>query len=121
MNAYYSRSGSDNKEQIAAISRSAVFTAALGGDRFVLPEAGLAAAVQGYFVGSGAVVDSSMIAPIQISSSDPGILQTNSDIGPELATVPLPLPFLLTGTGLIALLALRKRAGLQYLHPEKIS
>jgi hypothetical protein len=112
MNAYYSRSGSDNEENIAAISRSTAFAAALGsGEAFVLPEAGLTAAVQGHFVGSGAVVDSSIIAPIQIASSDPGVVQTSFNTVPEVATVPLPLPLFLTWSGLVTLLGLRKRAG----------
>jgi hypothetical protein len=109
MNAYYSRSGSDNMESIISNARSAAFAAAPGGDRFVLPDAGLAASVQGHFVGSGAVVDGSIIAPIQISASDASVIQSNGNIVPE-SPVPLPLPFLLTGSGLAALLALWKRA-----------
>lgn len=110
MNAYYSRSGSDNKDKITEISRSADFVAtAPGGDRFVLPDAGLAALVGGHFVGSGVVVGDADVTQIQAASSDPEMIQTNSNIATE-SPVPLPLPFLLTGSGLAALLGLRKRA-----------
>ena len=51
MNAYYSRSGSDNQANITEISRFVAFTAAPGGDRFVLPDAGLAAISPGAFRG----------------------------------------------------------------------
>jgi hypothetical protein len=124
MNAYYSRSGSDNKENISAISRSAAFASSLGGDRFALPDSGLAAIVQGHFVGSGVVVDGSIIAPIQTASSGPFMMQNNPgntgfydvtitttiNAGDIQTPVPLPLPFLLTGSGLVALLAMRKKA-----------
>jgi hypothetical protein len=113
MHSYYSRSGTDNGQAISAISQSGAFVAAVGGDRFVLPEAGLAAAgaIQGHFVGSGAVMGEASIAPIQNASSEPVIIQspTGNSIPPQ--GVPLPLPFLLTGSGLASLLALRKRAG----------
>lgn len=118
MNAYYSRSGSDSKEQITAISRSAAVTAVSGsGEIFMLADSGLAAAIQGHFVGSGVVVDGSIIAPIQIAASDPGlVVQTNANIlpgnTPVQTPVPLPLPFLLTGSGLAALLVLRKRVNI---------
>jgi hypothetical protein len=109
MDSYYSRSGSDDKGKMTEISRSAAFVAALGGDRFVFPDAGLATVVQGHFVGSGAVVGEANITPMQAASSGQSVLQTKS-IVPVPPTVPLPLPFLLTGSGLAALLALRKRA-----------
>jgi hypothetical protein len=118
MNAYYSRSGSDNKEKITEISRSASFVAAIGGDHFVLPEAGLAAIVQEHFVGSGAVVGEASIAPIQAASSDPAVIQTTTNTVP--ASAPLPLPFLLTGSGLAVFLVLRKRAGMQFRQAEPI-
>lgn len=111
MNAYYSRSGSDNKESVAAISRSSIFSTAVGGNLFVLPEAGLVAVVQGYFVGSGAVVGDAGIAPIQASSSSPNLVQT-SDFVPATVPSPLPVPFILTASGLLTLLGLRKRFGI---------
>lgn len=109
MNSYYSRSGSDDKGKMTEISRSAAFVAALGGDRLLLSDVGLAAVVEGHFVGSGAVVGSADIVPIQAASSDPAVVQTKSNTVP--ASVPLPLPFILSGSGLAALLALRKWAG----------
>ena len=125
MNAYYSRSGSDNKEIIAAVSSSEAFPDSQGGERFAPSDAGLAAVVHGYFVGSGAMVDGAGIAPIQATSSWPIAIQNTTGksgfydvtITTTITTdngqtpVPLPLPFLLTGSGLITLLALRKRPG----------
>jgi len=113
MNAYYSRSGTDNGQTISSLSRSGseAFTAAVGGDRFVLPNAGPAAYVQGYFVGSGAVVGSAEFAPIQAASADSIVIQSKSkNVTPTPPTVPLPLPFFLFGSGLAALLGVRKRA-----------
>ncbi len=113
MNAYYSRSGSDNKETVAALSRSESFAAAVVGERFVLPDAGLAAAaIQGHFVGSGAVVGGADIAPMQSASSGATVIQPNSNISP--ASVPLPLPLVLIGSGLAMLLPLRKRVGIEH-------
>jgi hypothetical protein len=125
MNTYYSRSGTDDAPTIASLSRSAVFAAATGADRFVLPEAGLAAIVQGHFVGSGDVVGAAVLAPMQASGSSTSLLQTSSNIAPASPTgpppsVPLPLPILFTASGLAALLALRKRAGNQCPHAEQI-
>jgi hypothetical protein len=112
MNAYYSRTGTDDLGRIKEISRSGpeTFTAAVGGDRFVLPGAGLAASVQGYFVGGGAVVGSAEFAPVQAASGDSIVIQPKgSNDKPTPPTVPLPLPFFLTGSGLAALLGLKKR------------
>jgi hypothetical protein len=39
------------------------------------------------------------------------VVQTSGNIVPATEPVPLPLPFLFTGSGLAALLALRKKAG----------
>ena len=110
MNAYYSRSGTDNRGTMSAISRSVANVATAGGNGFALPEAGLAAAVQGHLVGSGAVVGAATIAPMQGSLSSPSIIQ-NTIVKPD-ADVPLPLPIILTGSGLAALLGLRKRTGI---------
>ena len=60
-------------------------------------------------MGSGVVVGDADVTQIQAASSDPEMIQTNSNIATE-SPVPLPLPFLLTGSGLAALLGLRKRA-----------
>ena len=118
MNAYYSRSGTDNRGTISAISRSADIAAATGGDLLVFPAAGLAAAVQGHFVGSGAVVGVASIAPMQGGSSSPSVIQNN--IVSTEQSVPLPLPIFLTGSGLVALLGLRKRAGMQVITPPSL-
>ena len=119
MNAYYSRSGTDNPGTISAISRSVDIVAARGGDLLVFPVAGLAAAaVQGHFVGSGAVVGSASIAPMQGATSSPSVIQ-NTIVTPK-ADVPLPLPIFLTGSGLVALLGLRKRAGMQVITPPSL-
>ena len=115
MDAYYSRAGTDNKQTIAALSRSVAYVAAAIGGNIVLSDAGLAAAaIQGHFVGSGAVVGSADIAPMQGASSSP------SFIPPPKADVPLPLPIFLTGSGLVALLGLRKRAGMQVITPPSL-
>ena len=116
MNAYYSRLGTDNSGTIAAISRSASFAGLADNPRFVLPEGGLAAAaIQGHFVGSGAVVGGATIAPMQGVAPSPSFVQTNNYIGgpdvPIGPTIPIPLPFLLSGSGLAMLFALRKQAG----------
>jgi hypothetical protein len=111
MNAYYSRLGTDNSGTITALSRSAAFAVSAVRDSSALPEAGLAAAaIQGHFVGSGAVVGSVDIGPMQGASSSPSVIQT---VTTAQQTVPLPLPFLLTGSGLAALLALRKRVRIE--------
>jgi hypothetical protein len=120
MNAYYSRFGSDNKENITVISRSTIFAAALAGDRFVLPDAGLAAVVQGHFVGSGAVASGADVVPIQATASNPSVIQnsTGNCMKGEQG-VPIPLPFLLTGSGLAALMMLKKWAGLENLQVKQ--
>ena len=114
MKDYYSRTGSDNKETIAALSRSSAFVTAFGGDRFEFSEARLAAFVDGHYVGSDAVNCGSGVAPIQNERSDPTIIQPGWNNRPCIPrkSVPLPLPFLLTGSGLATLLALKKKAGI---------
>lgn len=113
MNSYYSRSGTDNEQTIIALSRSQAFVMAAGNERIVLPDARLVADVQGHFVGSGTVLGDTSVAPIQSTSSNPYLIQTSSSASPS---IPIPLPFLLTGSGLAVLLALKKRAEIQLLH-----
>jgi hypothetical protein len=108
MDAYYSGTGTDNQNSIVALSQATAFAVAPNGDRFFLPAYGLAAVTQGYFVGSGAVTSAADIAPIQANASSPSVIQAAAPQG-----VPLPLPFLLTGSGLAMLLALRKRTVIQ--------
>jgi hypothetical protein len=118
MKTYYSRSGTDNKQVIEALSKSSAFVTAIGNDRFVIPEAGLAAFAQGYFVGNGAVADGAAVAPIQATISNPTVIQPNCNGSSQ--GVPLPIPFLLTGSGLATLLAIRKRARIQCLRANQI-
>lgn len=105
MSAYYSRLGTDSEQAVAAISRSAAFVMPSGAEHFILPGEDLASLVQGHLVGSGAVVGSAEIAPMPAATPSQVVI-----VKPQ---TPIPLPFFLTGSGLLALLALRKREWIQ--------
>jgi len=125
MKAYYSRTGTDNIQSIAAISQARTFGASVEGDRFSFPDAGLAAFVQGHLAGNGDKWCDADFGQFHPGASNPGFFQNNDwhndhhghhghpgCPGGGQQSIPLPLPFLLTGSGLAALLALKKKAGI---------
>jgi hypothetical protein len=128
MKAYYSLTGADNKQSIAAISQARPFDTAGGGDRFSFSDAGLAAFAQGHLAGSGDKWCDADFGQFHPGAANPGFFQNNDwhndhpghpghpgcpgCPGGGQQSIPLPLPFLLTGSGLAALLALKKKAGI---------
>ena len=124
MNAYYSVTGSDNQQVIAANSAApAYFTITATGagqaaEAASAPGPGLAALVQwGVPVGSGAMVSGESVAPLSGASSSPIetplviMNQSSGNTSQKATPVPIPLPFFLTGSGLAALLAFKRRGG----------
>ncbi len=127
MGAYYSVTGSDNQQVIAAASASPPYftTSATGASQAVeagsAPGPGLASLVQwGVPVGSSAVVSGESVAPLSETSSSPIVTNSNqlytpivqpseAPQTPETPSVPIPLPVFLIGPGLAALLAFKRR------------
>ncbi len=124
MNDYYSILGSNDQRVIASTSASPAYSMTSGGGQSANAFAAssgssLAALAQwGVPVGSGAVVSGESVAPLSGMSSSPIVSNTSYSGGFTPPTepppsVPIPLPFFLTGSGLIALLCLKKR-GLEH-------
>ena len=123
-----SSEGADNIQSIGPISQARAFDTAGDGDRFSFPDAGLAASAQGRSAGSGDKWCDADFGRFHPGASNPGFFQNNDwhndhpgypwhpdhpgCPGGGHQSIPLPLPFLLTGSGLAALLALKKKAGI---------
>jgi hypothetical protein len=115
MIAYYSLLGSDDQEVISSVSSASPYfntSPALRQSETVEAAPPRAAAIGGNIViGSGAVVSGESVAPLSGISSSP--IVTDSDVTvivQPAAPVPLPLPFLLFGSGLATLIAIRRRS-----------
>ena len=124
MGAYYSVLGSNDKQVIVSTSAAppyfsgTISISGTGGATRTVAEPGLAALTLSggsIPVGSGAVVSGESVAPLSGVSSSPiqtPIIVVNQSSGkttPQTPNVPIPLPFFLFGSGLAALLGLKRR------------
>jgi len=127
MGAYYSVLGSNDKQVIASTSAAppyfipTIIGTGTSGAAQTPTGPGLAAlsmTAGGIPVGSGAVVSGESVAPLSSFSSSPietPIIVVNQSSGQSSGNitqetpVPIPLPFFLAGSGLAALLGLKRR------------